>query len=310
MYQRKLSGLILLASILLAGCSTPLQKAVKSFGGDIYAAKQPASNEASLGKRFLNGAIDVNQCYTGELAMLAARSWDNISMIYEGDARGALQGDFGNTLRASAGGTNKVNSEVKLEDNEIQEIRSLAFDPQSPCLQEAQFGQRYSGGGAEDKVIVRAVMAKKISIVSKDSNGATVSADVRPVAAGGVGGTMDGSVGSSTATVYKGTSLFYAHEVRTYHTTVEQKIESIPVSGATSSLGSCSFTLIGVDPLMSQWGGQLNCVGDATPTVLRAPLGSYNGKNRNGVTHSLKVSQSRPGLYDIEMNKITVRDVR
>lgn len=310
MYQRKFAGLIAIAFLLFAGCGTPLQKAVKSFGGDIYEAKQPASNEASLGKRFLNGAIDINQCYTGEPAKLAARSWDNISMVYEGDAQGDLKVDFGNTVQAGLGGTSKVNSEIKLEDNEIQEIRSLAFDPQSPCLQEEQFGRRYSGNGADDKVIVRAVKAKTISITSKNSNSASVSADVRPVAAGGVGGTLDGSIGSSTTTLYKGTSLFYAHEIKTYHTTVEQRISRIPVSGATSSLGSCSFTLVGVDPLVSQWGGQLNCVGDIAPTVLKAALGSYDGKNRNGVTHSLKVTQSGPGFYDVEMNKITVRDTR
>lgn len=307
MSQAKLACLIIGLCLLQAGCGTPLQKAVKSVSGDTFRAQQPASNIANLGKRILKGSPEVNVCYQGIRSSSNAQSWDNIAMVYEGDASGDLKVDFGNTINVS--GTNKVNSEIKLANNEIEELGSLAFDPQSTCLQDEEWGKRYLDKGAEDEVIIRAIKAKTISIVSKDSNTAALSADVKPVVSGGVGGSLALSNSSSTTARYDGTSLFYAHQVGTYRTTIEQKTVRIPVSGATPLLGSCSFTLIGVDYSQSKWGGQLNCIGDTTPRDITASLGSYNGKVKNGVTHSLKVSQSGPGFYDVEMNKITVRDL-
>lgn len=310
MPKTKFAFAIIVMCLLQVGCGTPLQNAVKSISGNTFQAQQPASNVANLGKRILKGSPEVNVCYLGVRSGSDAQSWNNIAMVYEGDARGDLKLDFGNTINVNAGAANKLNSEIKLENNEIHELDSLAFDPQSSCLQDEAWGKRYSGDGAVDEVIIRAVRAKTISIVSKDSTAATISADIKPVESGGVGGSLALSNNSSTTARYEGTSLFYAHQVGTYRTTIEQKIVKIPVSGSTPSLGSCSFTLIGVDHSQNKWGGQLNCIGDITPTNITAPLGSYNGKVKNGVTHSLRVSQSGPGFYDVEMNKVTVRDIR
>jgi len=307
-------SILILATFLAAGCSTPLQKAVKAVA-PTYNAKQPASNDASLGKRFLgaflwkDGSIDINKCYTGENSNSSAHSWDNISIAYAGSAQGDLTADFGSTIKTSLGGTSTVSSQVTLTDNEIQELKNLVFDPQSTCLDDESFGKRYSDGGADDDVIVRAVMGKTISITSKDSNTAKLVANATPVSSGGVGGSLDASMSSATTSVFNGTKLYYAQEVKTYHTTVERQIKkNIPVRGNTTSIGSCSFTLIGVDDVMHKWSGELNCVGDTAPEPLESGFNGYKGRIKNGVTHSIKVSQAGPGFYDVEMNKITVRD--
>lgn len=301
-----LAGLFLVLS--LASC-TPLEKAIKEIAPG-YTPKSPALDTPDLGHRMIGKKLDINECYKGEIEPRAPVSWDKINLVYEGDIKGDLTADFGNTVKVSGGGENKSNSEVVLEKLSEQRLKKLFMNPKSQCAENPTSRKQYmDSDGSTDRVVVKAVLAEKISITSRDTTSGHLEVNV-PV----TGGVKVGGSGSASGTdkqTWEGTRLYFAHLVQPFKTKLLSAVfPSIPVPGSTDKVEACAFKITGVG--VDEWTGDLNCDGDnGVPAKLRAQHNSSDGLNTAaGVSYGVTVSPlpTAAGFVKIEINKWLVTE--
>lgn len=279
MYLRALTAAVLVLTVS-AGCS-PLQEAVKGIA-PTYEAKQPALNAAGLGHRIVSrGTMDTNECYAGEHSSTAT-GWSAIKITYKGNAKADLSADFGKTLTVNASGSSDINSEVALNQISEDSLDSLSLNLNSTCLSKAETLRRYMDG-TTDEVIVRALKASQVQITENDANSAKIDVHI-PINLGGVGGSLSGS--SESTKTWSGTGLFFAHQVKKFNTKLERKtFTAVPIGGSTGSLGTCTFTLNGVNLGTNNWDGSLNCLGGGTH--LNGSFSGYERTSENGVSHEI-----------------------
>lgn len=297
----------LLTALFLSGCQTPLEKAIKRIAPD-YQAARPATNNAELGHRLIDGVPDANQCYISAPDTTPARSWEKIVLEYEGSVSGEVKTDFGKTITAEAGGSKNVNSTVTLEGLSESRLKreGLFMNPKAVCADRDEEIEKYKKGQT-DFVIIRAVRADRVSVTSHDKNSAHLKVD--STITKGIPVNAQGSGQSSDKETWDGNDLYVSRYVRPVDTKLERIVgENISVPGSTGRIGACSFSLLGLTP--TEWTGNLNCDGDnGKPTMLKATIHVANGVNTApGVTYSVRVYPVPGGVgsADVELTKWTV----
>jgi hypothetical protein len=257
----------------------------------------------------IDEVLDTNECYKGVVDPKASVSWTKVELVYEGDVKGDLSADFGNTVKVAGGAENKLNSTVTLENLSEQRLTELYMNPKSQCAEDPMRRNQYgTPTGLIDQVVVNAVLAEKIAIASRDTTSGKLEVNV-PVTGGVKVGALGSTSGSDVQT-WDGTRLYFAHLVKPFKTKLISKVfPGIPVPGITDKVGACAFKITGFNT--DEWTGDLNCDGDdGVPAKLKATTnGSAGVKTAAGVSYGVTVSPlPTAGFVKIEIDKWLVTE--
>lgn len=284
--------------MLVAGGCSPLTMAVKQAAPG-FVVKQPALDNAELGRRRYDGQAVTNDCFVGTQDTTPYTSWASQTLSYSAGGGAQLQGDFGKTITvgASASGNRSVN--VTLSGMSVAKLTALYFNAGSACATDAVSRQRYSQpGGAVDAVVTRALQATNISITAASTVNVAlnVKADALPVNGGA------NANGQSTSS-WQGANLFIASFIEKFKVTL-RNAPACKISvgtGQTCNFDPCSFQIdsAGSD---GSFAGTLSCQGGATYPVASKP-GTWQGVNTQpGVSYSLRASVTEQvGIFAIDL---------
>jgi len=301
----------LLLCMGFGGCAhTPLDKAINQVAPD-YSAKKPATDMPMLGHRIVTGGLDTVACYQGKVDPNTGTSWDRIKLIYTGNSEADLSADFGNTIKVAMAGSRNINSTIVLEGLAEDQLTELYMNPRSTCAASPKARAEYaSESGFIDKVVVRAVRAKKVTITALDKG--SMRAEVNVPVVQGVPVHVKGSSSAADDESWEGTRLYFAHLIQPFRTTLVSKpFPEISVPGSTGKLQECAFKITGLGDNL--WTGALNCDGGGPGLDnLRARFDEPDGRQTApGVSYSVVVSPSaRAGYVDVEVLKWIVEQVR
>lgn len=269
-----------------------------------YVEKAPAQGKSELGGRLVSSDPSVRtiDCYDGELST-SAPSWSLNTLTYDDSASAKLEGDFGTTLKAEAGGSAAREVTVTLEDIEISQLTSLYFKPASACATREDLRRAYmTEGGRTDRVVTRALRAGKITLnaSSKQSAGLTINTEEI-----GQGASVTGDVNLSSGLVATGVNLYFAHRPERVSTTGREQMCESGLGGGACEVGPCGFILEAAakDDASGRWmwSGSLSCQ-DGKAYALGAQMSAWSGQRTDqGISYSVQVTHPRPGLFAVRV---------
>jgi hypothetical protein len=298
----------LAASLSFAtGCGGPassLAKSVRDMAPD-YRFKAPASSEADLGRELRGGQPLTNACFDGDHKEGEPKSsWSKLQARYDDVLSGELKADFGSTLKVpvsgGAQGSSKQSATVTLTDLHIDQLQGVYLNPRSACATDAATRAGFDApGGAFVKVITRAIKAGSIDVKADSALTSKVSVDLQQAA--GVGAIT--SSDNTDSRTWNGVNLFIADYGECFKVTHQtQTCSNKPIgAGSSCDVASCGFQVKTYDAKTTSVVGALSCQGDAKPSELTVPLGSWAGeKTAPGVSYSVKVTNGQ-GLNSLNI---------
>jgi len=289
----------------LAACSATLEQAVKKTLPSTYKVRKPPNSMALLGSVVVeDNRLIINDCYGGILAPIDP-SWSAVSVKYTRAASTDVAADFGGAVSVGAAGGGSVTGTITLSDTAIYELKELFFLPSSACATDGARRASYARpGGAEDRVVVRAVRAASVAVENTSSTSTDLKVTV-PASAVVVHGGV--TVNTEDQVALEGTNLFFAEQIATIKTTLTE-LDTVELSTgqATEKLGPCWVKLKSVSS--DEWTAELAC----EDGVARPVKGEINGlpayeRTGKGVSYSIAVrSTATVGVYAVSYSRWVV----